>query len=263
MSGFDDATRLRPKGPGSFEWDVPDGWQQGRGAWGGLVVGAMVRALTLLDPAPIRSVSIQMSTPAFVGAHAVEASVLRRGTSMTTWQATITSAEGVLVASMVAIVGPARSSAGESGAWGQAGAPGLPPVDEVAPLPPGLEGFPRFMERCEFRVVEGIPLSGAPARCSGWVRLRDAPAPAAAWLIGLVDAWWPASMPAFEVLRRIATVNFTANLLVDPASLDPATPLAYTASVAAAADGYTSEHRALWTPDGRLAVDNLQTIVVG
>ena len=263
MTGFDDASTLRPTGGSTFAWDVPDGWQQGRGAWGGLVVGALVRAVCAVDPSPVRSVSVQMSAPATVGPHVVAIAPVRRGRSMTTWRGSVATVRGEAVASMVAIVGPARSSAEESARWSEASAPLLPSADEIAPLPPNLDGFPRFMELCEFRVVEGLPLSGAPARCSGWVRLREAPAPTAAWLIGLVDAWWPASMPAFEVLRRIATVNFTANLLVDPATVDPATPLAYDASVSAAAEGFTSEHRTLWTPDGRLAVDSLQTIVVG
>ena len=61
----------------------------------------------------------------------------------------------------------------------------------------------------------------------------------------------------------MATVNFTANLLVDPASVDGAEPLLNQSFVTAAADGYASEHRRLWTPDGRLAVDNLQTMVIG
>ena len=71
MTGFDDASTLRPTGGSTFAWDVPDGWQQGRGAWGGLVVGALVGAVCAVDPSPVRSVSVQMSAPATVGPHVV------------------------------------------------------------------------------------------------------------------------------------------------------------------------------------------------
>ncbi len=263
MTGFDDATLLRPVGDGAFAWDVPDGWQQGRGAWGGLVVGAMVRALTVQEPAPVRSVSVQISTPAVVGEQRVEVAVLRRGTSMTTWRASITSAAGVPVASMVAITGVARSSSAASVGWGVTDAPVLPPAVDVPVVPVTGPIGPVFAQHVEFRPVHGLPLSGSHARTAGWVRLQEPASPTSAWLLALVDAWWPASMPAFTDVVRIATVNFTANLLVEPATIDPGVPLAYDAHVSGAVDGFTSEHRSLWTSDGRLAVDNLQTIVVG
>ncbi len=58
-------------------------------------------------------------------------------------------------------------------------------------------------------------------------------------------------------------MNFTANLLVDPATVADGDLLLHESFVTAAADGFASEHRRLWTPDGRLAVDNLQTMVIG
>ena len=51
MSEFNTAVRLDPEGPvgpdgtQTWQWNVPDGWQQGRGAWGGLVSGALVQAI--------------------------------------------------------------------------------------------------------------------------------------------------------------------------------------------------------------------------
>ncbi len=85
----------------------------------------------------------------------------------------------------------------------------------------------------------------------------------AASLIALVDGWWPASLALVRRMPRIATVNFTANLLIDPESLDQGQPFLFHSFVTAADEGFTSEHRRLWTADGRLVVDNLQTIVVG
>jgi hypothetical protein len=56
----------------------------------------------------------------------------------------------------------------------------------------------------------------------------------------------------------MATVAFTAELLVDPATLDPAAPFAYHAHLAGAADGYSIELRHLWQGD-RLVALNQQT----
>ena len=54
----------------TFAFMVPDGWQQGRGAFGGLVVGAMVRAaiVTTNDVTRVvRSVTAELLGPDFQG----------------------------------------------------------------------------------------------------------------------------------------------------------------------------------------------------
>ena len=44
---FEEASVIRPVGPGVFEATVPDGWQQGRGAFGGRVYGMLARYVVL------------------------------------------------------------------------------------------------------------------------------------------------------------------------------------------------------------------------
>ena len=39
------ASTLVPLGGDRFAWDVPDGWQQGKGAFGGLVIATLARAI--------------------------------------------------------------------------------------------------------------------------------------------------------------------------------------------------------------------------
>jgi hypothetical protein len=63
-------------------------------------------------------------------------------------------------------------------------------------------------------------------------------------------------------MRPLATVMFAATLLVDPVDLDAAQQLYYEGELTAGANGFTSELRRLWSPDGRLVVENLQSIVV-
>ena len=42
-------------GESTFTWAIPDGWQQGKGAFGGLVAGAAVRAAEAVMRHPISS----------------------------------------------------------------------------------------------------------------------------------------------------------------------------------------------------------------
>ena len=63
-------------------------------------------------------------------------------------------------------------------------------------------------------------------------------------------------------LRPMATVSFSAHLLVPPQTLDPQQPLGFESWVSSMEEGFTSETRRLWSPDGRLVVENHQSIVV-
>ena len=68
----------------------------------------------------------------------------------------------------------------------------------------------------------------------------------------------PCALVVERAPRPMATVAFTAELLVDPTTLDPAAPFAYHAHLAGAADGYSVELRHLWQGD-RLVALNQQT----
>ncbi len=267
MTAFDEATSVVPADRGAFDWTVPDGWQQGRGAWGGLVVAALVRSVVAAEPdarRTVRAINVQMMAPALVGRHRITTSLARSGSSMSTWSATVADAEGGVIASMTAITGgprgPVRTRDGSD--WGTASAPVVPPAAGLERAPSGPP-FPVFTQHMDFRPVRGIPFAGGPAESVGWLGLVDPPEPSSGSLLALADAWWPASLPMLAEMPRVATVNFTANLLVDPASVRPGELLLHQSFVTAAADGFASEHRRLWTADSRLAVDNLQTMVVG
>ncbi|HET9990839.1 MAG TPA: acyl-CoA thioesterase domain-containing protein, partial [Kofleriaceae bacterium] len=64
---------------------VPDTWQQGRGAFGGFVTGAMVRALEASAPGrPLRSLTAELCGPLVAGEAEVGIEVLRAGNAVTT-----------------------------------------------------------------------------------------------------------------------------------------------------------------------------------
>lgn len=265
-SPFDAATALAPHGDGRFGWSVPDGWQQGRGAWGGLVVAALVRAAEATEPDPartVRSISAQLVAPAVVGEHRVSVRAIRVGSAMSTWGLHLEDDQGQTAAEAVIITGSPRTrDADDHHRWGSIAMPDAPAADGVARVPGGPP-FPVFTQHAEIRPITGLPFAGGPAESMGWIGYDVPPTPSAAALLALVDAWWPASLPLLTAMPRVATVSFAANLLADPASIAHGALLLSHSFVSAASEGFTSEQRRLWTADGRLVVDNLQSIVIG
>lgn len=267
MSAFTTATALTPVDDGRFAWEVPDGWHQGRGSWGGLPIGAMIRAVTRAEHDPeriVRTVSLQIAAPAFPGAHSVAVTPVRIGKGMSTWAVRIEDADGGFVAGGTVITGVPRASAADRDVtgWSPVTAPVAPPAADV-PIAQTPPPFPEFTTMFEYRVHSGFPLMGDVAETLGWINYRDPVAPSDISLLALVDAWYSVNLVPLRELLPISTVNFTANLLIDPATLSAGEPLLHHGLVSGFGDGYTSEQRRLWTSDGRLAVDNLQTIVVG
>ena len=79
--------------------------------------------------------------------------------------------------------------------------------------------------------------------------------------MGLLDAWWPAVFASATEPRAAATTSFTAEFLVDPATLAPAEPLRHRARAVAARDGFSVEFRELWSGDTLVAL-NQQTFAL-
>jgi hypothetical protein len=266
VPAFAAATALQPRGEGEFAWEVTDGWQQGPGAWGGLVAGGVTAAVTAVEPEPartLRTVSIHMVAPLVTGPARVRVEPVRLGSGMSTWAVAVDGADGTRCTSAVVITGRDRAGdlAADAGAWGTAAAPTLPAWRDVPVAPPQGPGWPTFVQHLEFRVVEGWPGSGT-ARCAGYLRFLDQGPWDARQLLSLVDAWYPTALPVLSGLRPMATVTYAAHLLLDPRTVPAGEPLAYEATMSAAHGGYTTELRRLWTLDGRLAVENHQAIVL-
>ena len=76
----------------------------------------------------------------------------------------------------------------------------------------------------------------------------------------------PLQMSASHIWRHLpkrprSTVQFTAELLADPASLDPALPLRHRAEMISLRDGFFVEARQLWHGEELVAL-NQQTFVI-
>ncbi len=279
--------------------EVPAGWNQGRGAYGGLVIGSLVRAIessvsdrarsdaqrrgetiesSVSDRArsdaqrrgetiqqhvgdaarSVRSVTAEIVAPLEVGPAAIEVDLLRSGKSVSFVRATLRHG-GEVRAHAVGIVAAAKPT---TLAWQDLVAPEAPPWQTVTPLP-WRPPLPEFAQQFEYRVIEGLPMSGGAPRTLGYARAKDPGAPRdAAYLAALIDVWWPAALTRLTAMRPMMTIAYTLDIVGSLAGEDPEAPLLYRGVVPVAAEGYCLEQRELWTASGRLIAINHQTLAV-
>lgn len=274
MSEFAAATRLEPAGPAgsdgaqSWQWDVPDTWQQGRGAWGGLVSGALTQAIEATASAhepgrTVRTLTAHMSAPVETGIHRIDVAPARSGSALSTWSASIIASDGSERARGVSILGTPRVPELKTDGWADEAMPSLPLPGDTPRVPVVPPLGPVFAQHLAFRVVSGMPFSSSTqASASGWIEFADQAPWTAASLLAVVDAWWPTAYVAIDGPRPMATVSFEAHLLVEPATVPEGEPLAFGSELIGVNEGFTTELRRLWTVDGRLAVVNLQSIAI-
>jgi len=252
---FEQASRLARISGSEHELVVPDGWQQGRGAFGGLVLGATLGAMVADEPDAARVPRAflgEICAPALPVASRLQTRALRRGRNQTNLACTFTQ-EGQIVAHASAVLASARRIVG---------APRLssrPPqrgrFEDVPVAPIGPPQGPTFASHYEFRLTSPAPFSGVgDGTVTGWVRERVALERVThAVLLARLDSFWPAIFAMETAPRPIATVSFMAEFLVDPAQLDPSRPLYYRARSLAEAGGYFVELRELWDGDEPVA----------
>jgi hypothetical protein len=260
MPAFETISTPRPDGPGRFITDFPDGWQQGRGAFGGLVLATMARAAEAFAASPdrpIRTLTAELCAPVLPGAAELRVESLRAGSGTHTIAVRLAQG-GELAAHAVVVLGRGRQV--ELG-WSPP-KPERPSWRDVPVVPPHDLG-PPFARHLEYRPLSGTRFGGGEARAAGWVRPRDrAELRDPAFLIAMADAWWPAIFGLLELPRPMATITFTVDVVGDCAGLDPDAPYFHQSHTLALADGWAPELRTLWGEDGRLLAVNHQTFVV-
>jgi hypothetical protein len=256
-------------------WEVPETWLQGRGVWGGLPIQTMVNAVVSNEQSgrEVRSITLQIPEPVIAETHRVLTRLIRRGSAMSMWQVDIVrERENLTVAFGQVVTGEDKDLEFDPPAvsWGTAVFPEVPKCDQVAIAPIGPPFGPDFAQHLEFRPITPLPTMGTESLVYGWINLPQRTEAGAHWtaaqLLSTVDAWWPSPYTLMKSMRPVATVSFSANLLIDPEAIEPIagerSPLLHESSVSSVHGGFMSELRRLWTPDGRLVVENLQSIMV-
>lgn len=259
---FDRGSQVESRGDGTYTARLPDHWQQGKGAFGGLVLGTLLRAVEHAEPEKdrtLRSLSGELCAPVLPGEATIRVVLLRRGAAVSFFDALLL--QGGEVQAHASVVLGARRPVER--AVPRRAAPVRPTWSEVPVLPLGPPVAPVFTQHFEYRPTGAMPfVGGKEATAAGWLRERsprtrfDAPA-----VIGSLDAWWPALYAVEAAPSPCATVSFTAELLVDPALLPGGEPLFHAARVEALYEGYFVELRELWSGDTLVAL-NQQTIAV-
>jgi hypothetical protein len=259
---FGVASAVEPIRDGHFRATIPDGWQQGRGAFGGLVLGTLLRAIRSSQPEvarEVRTLAGDLCGPVKPGAADIHVRVLRRGSHQANVAAEL-SQDNLLLATATAVLSEARPSPAPVTRL-------TPPVaedwraQELIPIAPPIG--PDFAVHYEYRTGGPLPFSGhAEPVCLGWVRERCPPAPLdAPAIIGLLDAWWPTLFSIEQGPRPCATIQFTAELFGIPASLDAQSPLRHRSEMIALREGFFLESRELWHGDTLVAL-NQQTFAI-
>jgi hypothetical protein len=259
---FAEASAVRKVGEGEFGVDVPDGWQQGRGAYGGLVIAYLVRAIEQLEGAadkPLRSLTAAIGGPLQTGAAEIRVERLRVGSSVVTLAARIEQG-GDVPAHAVAILGKARGTDSPSIDMVP---PDAPAWRDVTPIPDDVPFRPTFTQHFEMRPLPPAIFSGGEPTALGWVRTREPVAVKDSALVAaLIDVWGPAELTRMTAMRPIATIAFSLQIVGGAAVMVGDDPLLFRSRTLSRTDGYLVEMRELWTEGGALVALNEQTIAI-
>jgi acyl-CoA thioesterase len=231
---FETVTRVS-----QMTWNVPEGWRQGRGAFGGLTLATLARVASESPDAagrPLRTLTAEIPSAVLVGPARVELETLRAGSGLSTLAAKLHQ-NGEIVAHAVCSFGKTRVTDFDRD---DEPAPSAPPFADVTPAslpsPPG----PEFTQHVEYRLIRGMPFAGEKdAVTEGWIRIREpGDVPREIALVALIDAWFPSVLPI------------------------TAEPLHHRSRLIASQQGYFVELRELFTPRGELCAINQQTMAV-
>ncbi|MFO0561501.1 MAG: thioesterase family protein [Polyangiales bacterium] len=260
---FDELISSRQEPDGAWVLDVPDRWQQGRGAFGGFVLASLVRAMERAcgdGSRSLRALSATIAAPVLAQRSVIDASVLRAGAGLTAVTSTL-SQEGAPLAHAIGTFAKDRQL--DFVGWRELAPPELGDWRAADVVPVGPPVGPAFAPQFEFRPLVGFPMGGGAPRTEGWVRAKNPGARrGAAYVTALVDAWWPCALVVMESPRPMATIAFSLELVGDLEGLDPFAPFFHRAYSPVCVGGYAQETRELWGYDGRLVAVNHQTFAV-
>jgi acyl-CoA thioesterase len=262
-SPFVTATTWNALGEGRYQGHIRSEWFQGRGAFGGMLGGALLRSMMreLNDPARApRSLTVHFCAPVTEGEASLAVRTERAGRQVTHLSARLEQAGQVACLASATFATSRETPL----VYTDARPPRVPPPDDVPSTPSEL--LPTFAAHFEYRWCLGaVPFSGAAeARVGGWIRPR-VPAPLDAPLVvGLLDAFPPASLARVEGFCNGATMDFTAHFYT-PLPLAHAAPDAFylrTGHSRHAAHGYADDLAELWSQDGQLLAQLRQMAAV-
>lgn len=263
---FREASRVERVAEDTFAANIPVGWEQGRGAFGGLVLGTIVRAARAYEEdesRAVRTLSADIAGPVLVGPARIRVRQLRRGKSLTNLQLDLEQDGNVLTSALCTLSAPRRVEL-------PATMPPAPPAatgdwQEAPLLPLRAPLGPTFAKHYEYRNAGPLPfVGGNEAKSVCFVRERPGEGVLdTASLTALLDAPWPS---LFGIVRRpypMATVSFSAQFLPTEQALPADVPLYSPGRMVTQYAGYCVEMRELWAGDQLVAMSQQTTAIVG
>lgn len=239
---------------GGFRATVPEGWLQGRTAYGGLSAALALHAAMGADAdlPPLRSAQVAFIGP-LSGEVVVRAQVLRRGRNAAFVQADVEGGKGLGLRAtfvfMAAIESRLDHAAGEAPVFPVPG-PDTETSFGVAALP-----FTQNMEWVDRR--DGL---GA-AEWLRWARLREREGlHPAVELMAVADALPPAALKLMGAHVPLSSMTWQVNLLGEPATRDGWWLLHADSDHARA--GNSSQRMAVWNADGCAVAEHMQSVAI-
>lgn len=269
MSDLHTITTPRLLSEGRYAWTVPPGWRQGRGAFGGLVLAGLTRAIEAheADAARVlRSLNAELPGPTRAGEVEILVETLREGSSVSTVSARLVQG-GNVQAHAVAVLGEDRGEPDDPDAgpatWDESQLEALPDWQAIEPVPHDQPFVPEFAHNMEFRLTGPLPFAAGPARTGMFVRPRvPTPSMDSAFIVAMADVPWPAAFSRFDAPRPMATVSYSLQLVGGLAGLPDDAPVHCAGHAITLRQGYSVEHRVVRGADGRLLALNQQTFAV-
>src|SRR5262249_25162823 len=158
-------------GEGLYRATIPEGWGHGRGAFGGLVLAVMLRAMQAEEPEAraVRTIAGDLGGPVMPGDVEIRAEKLRRGSSQTNLRARLHQG-GQTLASSLAVLSQPRAR--ELRILPEPPAPA--DFRDHAILPMDAPGASPFTRNYEYRSMGPLFFSrGAEAVSEGFVVERE------------------------------------------------------------------------------------------
>ena len=265
---FSSATTWRCVAEGRYQGSFSTEWYQGKGAYGGVVAGALVRALEhhVGDARKhLRSFTVHFAAPATDVSTYIEVRTEREGSLVSHLSLRMLQNDAVVAFATGTCAGTRKIAAPDKLVFTPAQERKVPAPDTIEPIG-NNPLMPRFTQFFSYRLCYGeIPFSGAKSALVGaWLEPTFPYRLDAALTIALLDALPPAILACSDGFRPAASVDMTTHLywdFSDDSRIAPG-PFFILAESKWANDGYTEEKAQLWSAGHELIAECHQLIAV-
>lgn len=265
---FRGATNWQRQASGIYQGSFSADWYQGKGAYGGVVAGALVRAIEDHvgdERKRLRSFTVHFAAPATDAPTHIEVRTEREGALVSHLSARMLQKDAVVAFATGTCAGNRQIAAPEDMRFSPSQELSVPPAEALEPIADNPL-MPRFTQFFTYRLCYGeIPFSGAPKALVGaWLEPTFPYSLDAALTIALLDALPPAILARSNGFRPAASVDMTTHLYRDfsDTAQPPQGPFLILAESKWARDGYTEEKAQLWSAQKELIAECHQLIAV-